>query len=161
LGEGLLVELDRVLTAVLPRRLPAQRRGLRVAQGLVGALLQLGVEPHACLRALRPELDHVAQHALICIGPDRHRLDGLAGDLAEQLLSLLWIVHHGSLLLHLLFRFSSHRVSPYASPSGAVLTRRVIIVKLIFASRYTAHATVWKSFEITELGGPMAADTLA
>src|SRR5438034_8845668 len=42
-----------------------------------------------------------------------------------------------------------------------VLTRRVIIVKLIFASRYTAHATVWKSFEIAELGGPMAADTLA
>src|SRR3989454_12331539 len=42
-----------------------------------------------------------------------------------------------------------------------VLTRRVIIVKLIFASRYTARATVWKSFEITELGGPMAADTLA
>src|SRR5438034_11533855 len=34
LGEGLLVELDGALTAVRPRRLPAQRRGLRVAQGL-------------------------------------------------------------------------------------------------------------------------------
>src|SRR5438128_5931540 len=118
LGEGLLVELDRVLAAVLPRRLPAQRRGLRVAQGLEGALLQLGVEPHAFLRARRPELDHLAQHALIGIGPDRHRLDRFAGDLAEELLSFLGIVHHGSLLLHLLFRFSSHRVSPYASPSG-------------------------------------------
>src|SRR5439155_21398276 len=42
-----------------------------------------------------------------------------------------------------------------------VLTRRVIIVKLIFASRYTARATVWKSFEIAGLGGAMAADTLA
>src|SRR2546425_12636577 len=42
-----------------------------------------------------------------------------------------------------------------------VLTRRVIIVKLIFASRYTARDTVWKPFEIAELGGPMAADTLA
>src|SRR3989442_13164782 len=42
-----------------------------------------------------------------------------------------------------------------------VLTHRVILVKGIFASRYTARATVWKSFEIAELGGPMAADTLA
>src|SRR2546425_13328896 len=92
LGEGLLVELVGSLTAVLPRRLPAQCRGLRVAQGLDGTLLQLGVEPHAFLRARRPELDHLAQHALIRIGPDRHRLDGLAGDLAEQLLSLLGIV---------------------------------------------------------------------
>src|SRR3989475_12110572 len=42
-----------------------------------------------------------------------------------------------------------------------VLTHRVIRVKLIFASRYSARATVWKSFEIAELGGAMAADTLA
>src|SRR2546428_13662674 len=42
-----------------------------------------------------------------------------------------------------------------------VLTHRVIIVKEIIASRYTTRATVWKSFEIAELGGPMAADTLA
>src|SRR5207247_10616323 len=34
LGEGLLVELDRVLRTVLPRRLPAERRGLRVAERL-------------------------------------------------------------------------------------------------------------------------------
>src|SRR5438445_709639 len=42
-----------------------------------------------------------------------------------------------------------------------VLTRRVIIVKLVFASRYTVRATVWKSSEIAGLGGAMAADTLA
>src|SRR5439155_25269 len=42
-----------------------------------------------------------------------------------------------------------------------VLTRRVLIVQLIFASRYTARATVWKSFEIAGIVGAMAADTLA
>src|SRR5207247_1379917 len=96
---------------------PAPRRS-RAARRLDRGLLQLGVELHTLLRARRAELDQLVDHALMRIGPDRHRLDGLATDLTEEFLNLLGIVHHDLLLLVL--------ASPCTScPCHRRLTHRV------------------------------------
>src|SRR2546422_11628648 len=81
--ERLLVRLHRVFRALGPRLLPAPGRSLGVTQHLDGALLKLGVEPHAFLRGGRGKLHEVSQHALVCVYPYRHRLDRLAGELTE------------------------------------------------------------------------------
>src|SRR5437762_14232593 len=74
------------------------------------------------------------------IGPDRHRLDGLATDLTEEFLNLLGIVHHDLLLLVL--------ASPCTScPSYRRLTHRVRVVKIILAPRHNRGVAARTSSE--------------
>src|SRR5215467_11292024 len=98
--ERLLVELRRILHAVRPGALPARGRRLGALQCLDRALLQLAAEPHALLRGCRRELHELTQHALLRVGPHRHRFDHLASELTKRLF------HH--FLLHVLFASLLH-----------------------------------------------------